>query len=624
MIPQTFVQELLNRVDIVEVIGRYVPLKKGGANFIGLCPFHSEKSPSFTVSQIKQFYHCFGCGANGTAVTFLMEQGGLGFIEAVEDLANSVGLNVPREMSMNGVKEKTSQRKEILRLVDVMNCASNYYRRQLRTATLAIDYLKGRGLTGGIAAKFGLGYAPNSWQNLAAAFQDYRSDLLMEAGLVIDGDKMTRNDGLNRRYDRFRDRIIFPIRNAKGQVIGFGGRIMGNGEPKYLNSPETSLFSKGNELYGLFEARSGIRDAGYALVVEGYMDVVTLAQAGFRNALATLGTACTSMHVQKLLRQTETVVFSFDGDTPGRRAARRAMETCLPHAGDNCSFKFLFLPAEHDPDSFIRKFGAKVFSEKVNEAIPLSQFLIAEVLKGKEMHQPEGRARAFFEAKPLLQALPTNTLRSQILKEFSARAGIPLEDVINLCQLPAQPRIKNYNKALIKPEKRPVVNTARRILQNLLMYPLIANNLTDDEAQQLKVVKDYSEIFQEILKLCQDMGTQADFRYLSDLLRTSPNFATYEDVLREIMSFDENVRDLVLSSSEDEIQLDKRQEQLHLRLVEVRSAIRKLRYDGLCEALDRLYKQGSLTPEEMCHAAALSRERNELKRQLFSNNIGYS
>lgn len=331
MIPHSFLQDLLNRVDIVDVVGRYVQLKKGGANFMGLCPFHNEKSPSFTVSPTKQFYHCFGCGAHGTAIGFLMEHAGLTFPEAVQELAQSVGLTVPHEPSpmrggggsSDGHAPPAASKSVTTALSDVMQTACDYYRKQLRGAPNAIQYLKRRGLTGEIALRFGLGYAPDGWQNLEAAFDDYRHDSLVDAGLVIVSEKTDAN-GVARRYDRFRERIMFPIRNVKGQVIGFGGRVLDGGEPKYLNSPETPLFNKGSELYGLFEARLAIREHKYALVVEGYMDVVALAQLGFPNAVATLGTACTPIHVQKLLRQTDTVVFSFDGDAAGRRAARRA------------------------------------------------------------------------------------------------------------------------------------------------------------------------------------------------------------------------------------------------------------------------------------------------------------
>lgn len=347
MIPPSFLQDLLNRVDIVDVVGRYVQLKKGGANFMGLCPFHNEKSPSFTVSPTKQFYHCFGCGAHGTAIGFLMEHVGSSFPEAVNELAQSVGLTVPNEPSPgyggggSGGYAPAASKAVTTALSEVMQTACDFYRKQLRSAPVAIQYLKKRGLTGEIAARFGLGYAPDGWQNLEAAFPNYRDDSLVESGLVIVSEKSDAQ-GQNRRYDRFRERIMFPIRNVKGQVIGFGGRVLDGGEPKYLNSPETPLFNKGSELYGLFEARLAIREQHYVLVVEGYMDVVALAQLGFQNAVATLGTACTPIHVQKLMRQTDTVIFSFDGDSAGRRAARRALDACLPHAADNRTIRFLF------------------------------------------------------------------------------------------------------------------------------------------------------------------------------------------------------------------------------------------------------------------------------------------
>ena len=319
-IPQPFLQELLARVDVVEVVGRYVQLKKGGANYMGLCPFHGEKSPSFSVSPSKQFFHCFGCGKNGNAIGFLMEHSGMNFVEAVKDLAQSVGMSVPDEdLSPQDRAKAAEQRQKQATLTDVLEKAGEAYRKHLKAAPKAIDYLKGRGLSGEVAKDFGLGYAPEGWRSLASVFPDYQDPLLVESGLVI----LNQEDGADeKRYDRFRDRIMFPIRNVKGECIGFGGRVLFEGTPKYLNSPETPVFSKGRELYGLFEARNALRDAGYVLVTEGYMDVVALAQLGFPNAVATLGTACTSDHVQKLFRFTDNVVFSFDGDSAGRRAAR--------------------------------------------------------------------------------------------------------------------------------------------------------------------------------------------------------------------------------------------------------------------------------------------------------------
>ncbi|MEK7842590.1 MAG: DNA primase, partial [Pseudomonadota bacterium] len=330
MIPQSFIQDLLNRIDIVDVIERHVPLKKAGTNYSACCPFHSEKTPSFTVSPTKQFYHCFGCGAHGSAVGFMMEYGGLNFIEAVNDLADRVGMQVPQQqpesrpgMAASGGQSTGNSSQD---LFEVMNTATRFYREQLKHSESAIAYLKKRGLTGETAARFAIGYAPAGWQNLAAVFPDYQAkmptDPLVEAGLVIEND-----DG--KRYDRFRDRIMFPILNQKGMIVGFGGRVLEQGEPKYLNSPETPLFEKGRELYNLFGARKAIREAGRVVVVEGYMDVVALSQHGIDYAVAALGTATTPYHVQKLLRQTDDVVFCFDGDNAGRKAAWRALENSL-------------------------------------------------------------------------------------------------------------------------------------------------------------------------------------------------------------------------------------------------------------------------------------------------------
>ena len=355
MIPTDFIQTLLSRVDIVEVIDRYVPLKKAGANYVACCPFHNEKSPSFSVSPSKQFYHCFGCGAHGTAVGFLMEYGGKAFPDAVEELARDAGMEVPR-IERPGEREKRDEAQD---LNEILLAAARYYRAQLKDAPRAIDYLKGRGLTGEIAARFGIGYSPDAWQGLATVFPKYDAPELDAAGLVINGDG-------GKRYDRFRDRVMFPIHDSRGRVIGFGGRVMGAGEPKYLNSPETPVFSKGRELYGLYLARNAIRDAGRAVVVEGYMDVVALAQHGVEYAVATLGTATTPTHVQKLFRLTDTVVFCFDGDNAGRKAAWRALENTLAVLADGKNAVFLFLPDGEDPDDFVRKRGRAAF-EKAQE-----------------------------------------------------------------------------------------------------------------------------------------------------------------------------------------------------------------------------------------------------------------
>lgn len=432
-IPDSFIQDVLARVDIVDVVGRTVQLKKGGANLLGLCPFHGEKTPSFTVSPAKQFYHCFGCGAHGDAIRFLMEHSGLGFVDAVRELAQQVGLKLP-QVEVDAAEQARADAAQTQRrsLTQILERAADHYRQQLKSSPRAIEYLKRRGLTGAIARDFGLGYAPEGWRGLASVFPDYADALLVDSGLVI---VQGEDPAESRRYDRFRDRIMFPIRSPRGEVIGFGGRVLDGGEPKYLNSPETPVFVKGRELYGLFEARDAIRRQGHALVVEGYMDVVALAQAGLGHAVATLGTACTAEHVQKLLRFTDHVVFSFDGDAAGRRAAGRALEAALPHVSDLRSFRFLFLPPEHDPDSFVREHGREAFDQAVAAALPLSRMLLDKAGEGADLATAEGRARLLAQARPLWQAMPPVALRTQILAEIAQAARLGVDELSRLWKL---------------------------------------------------------------------------------------------------------------------------------------------------------------------------------------------
>ena len=430
MIPQSFIQDLLTRIEILEVVGNRVQLKKKGANYWACCPFHSEKTPSFSVNPAKQFYHCFGCGRSGSAISFLMDYSGLTYPEAIEELARGIGVPVPHDGPQISKEQRVEKQAKTLALTEVMSRADGFYRRQLRGALDAIDYLKGRGLTGEIAARFGLGYAPDSWTPLQQCFERYEAKELTESGLVID--RSDEGDGRTKRYDRFRGRIMFPIRNERGQVIGFGGRVLDKSEPKYLNSPETPLFSKGNELYGLFEARMAIREAKYALVVEGYMDVVALSQLGFPQAVATLGTACTEMHVRKLFRHTDHIVFSFDGDTAGRHAAERAMESSLKLVDDAHRVSFLFLPPEHDPDSFIRELGPEAFERAVAGAMPLSSFLMQQILQGADLDSMEGRAAMLGRARPRCSVMKRSALRVQIVRKLIDLAKMPENDVLPL------------------------------------------------------------------------------------------------------------------------------------------------------------------------------------------------
>jgi DNA primase len=456
-IPQSFIQELLARADVVDIVGRYVQLKKGGANFMGLCPFHGEKSPSFSVSPAKQFYHCFGCGKNGNAISFLMDHAGMTFVEAVKDLAQQYGLQVPEDDVSPQDRAKAAQmREQQATLTSVLEKAGQAYIKHLRASEKAIAYFKGRGLSGEIAKTFGLGYAPEGWRSLASVFPDYNDPLLVESGLVIAGEPGEENaQGEAKRYDRFRDRVMFPIRNVKGECIGFGGRVLGDEKPKYLNSPETPVFSKGRELYGLFEARTALREHGYALVTEGYMDVVALAQLGFANAVATLGTACTADHVQKLFRFTDSVVFSFDGDSAGRRAARKALDAALPFATDVRTVKFLFLPAEHDPDSYIREHGREGFAAYISKAVPLSRFMLEAAAEGCDLDTAEGRAHMASNARPLWSLLPDGALKRQLLAEIADKVLIDIRDLMQLWQPAAAGQKGGNTKSNYKNNSRP-------------------------------------------------------------------------------------------------------------------------------------------------------------------------
>jgi DNA primase len=469
MIPQSFIQDLLGRVDIVEVIDRYVKLKRAGANYTACCPFHSEKSPSFTVSPTKQFYHCFGCGAHGTAVGFLMEYGGMGFVEAVKDLAQGVGMKVPEEQRSENERRRAEQGET---LHEVLLRAAQHYRNQLKDAPQAIAYLKKRGLSGDIAKRFGIGYAPDEWQNLAAAFTDYDGPMLASAGLV-----KQKEDG--KRYDVFRGRVMFPIVDVRGNVIGFGGRVIGDGEPKYLNSPETPVFEKGRELYGLYQGRRAIRDAGRAVVVEGYMDVVALAQSGVEYAVATLGTATTPLHVQKLLRQTDEIVFCFDGDNAGRKAAWRALENSLAFLADGKQLKFLFLPEGEDPDTFVRQHGKSAFETLLDKgAVPLSRFLINELTGRVDLSTAEGRAKCVHEAKPLLKLMQPNALRMQLVRELAEKTRLSPEEVAQLCELSGAADARARSPEPPRVPRKPVTPLARQVLRALVSNPICAGKLT--------------------------------------------------------------------------------------------------------------------------------------------------
>lgn len=463
MIPRDFIDQLLSRVDIVDIIDRRVPLKKAGQNYQACCPFHAEKSPSFTVSPTKQFYHCFGCGAHGTAIGFLMEYSGLSFVDAIKSLADEVGLKVPEDSSFQPRPQAGPD------LTQIMLKAALFYKEQLKASPRAIAYLKKRGLTGQIAARFGLGYAPAQSTVLKQIFDPYDAPELAAAGLVIDGDRG--------RYDRFRDRIMFPIRNVKGQVIAFGGRILDQGEPKYLNSPETPLFHKGSEIYGLFEARQAIREAGMALVVEGYMDVVALAQFDIHYAVATLGTATTPIHARTLLRQTDRLYYCFDGDNAGRKAAWRALENTLEALSDGKEVFFLFLPEGEDPDSWVRTNGKEAFENLLRrEAVPLSAFLVRELAREANLATGEGKAKMLKEATPLLQKISAPLLSALIQRQIGETLGMRPDEISALVN-PAAKRKWQQNGAPLPASGRVQPSIYRIMARALMLRPELARKI---------------------------------------------------------------------------------------------------------------------------------------------------
>lgn len=515
MIPESFVQDLIARVDIVDLIDSYVPLKKAGANYAACCPFHSEKTPSFTVSPSKQFYHCFGCGAHGTAIGFVMEYQGLGFVDAVKELAGRAGMQMPEDERGPYHKQEHGQ---VRNLVEVMARTAAYYKEQLKRSPKAIDYLKQRGLTGEIAAKFGIGYAPDGWQNLKAVFPDYDASELKTAGLVKESDE-------GRRYDLFRDRIMIPIVNQKGDIIAFGGRVIGQGEPKYLNSPETPLFEKGREMFGLPQARQALRETNVAVVVEGYMDVIALAQHGVGNAVATLGTATTAIHVQKLLRQVDRIVFCFDGDNAGRKAAWRALENALEALADNKSIGFVFLPEEDDPDSFVRSQGKEAFERRVKEAMPLSDFMLRELALRCDLTSSEGKAKLIYEAKPLLVKLPTPLLRLQLVKRLAEASGFAQAEVERLCDL------KSYVPAPPPKAKRSAPSLTRHLLRLVLQTPELARRLPVDllpEAPERKALA-------LLHRLVSENAEALSYATLRERLRGASEEALIEQMAAEIL-----------------------------------------------------------------------------------------
>lgn len=595
MIPQSFIHDLLNRADIVDAIDRHVPLKKAGVNYIACCPFHNEKTPSFTVSQTKQFYHCFGCGAHGNAISFLIEYSGLSFVEAVNALAASMGMQVPiqqetapaAQSGSNGhshlIDGQYSSEISTHDLLDVLQKAARFYREQLKTSETAIAYLKKRGLSGKTAARFSIGYAPSGWQSLETVFTDYKSEitknLLTKAGLVITNDE-------GKQYDRFRDRVMFPILNQKGQIIGFGGRVLDHGEPKYLNSPETILFEKSQELYNLFSARRAIRDARCVVVVEGYMDVIALSQHDIDYAVAALGTATTSFHIQKLLRHTDNIVFCFDGDQAGRKAAWRALENSLPQLMDGKVLSFLFLPEGEDPDSYVTQFGKEAFERQLKQAMPLSDFFFKELSSRINLQTSEGRARLISEAKPLLQQVRAPALSLMLLKRLAELSGVDRNELSTLLQLPVK-RAPTGRARENAPRKQPVTPYHWLILMLLYnpgaVYKLEKSLLAgcDGNSEEIIALKTLVEFLDSHPNLIESKSMPSLLIYLQD----SPYRPLLESIESETLEWGDTI-DLEAEFSGALIKLQ--QMQRNKRMTELHSKSLNMLTDEEKKELQRL------------------------------------
>ncbi len=598
MIPESFIQELLSRIDIVEVINKVSPLKRTGKNFMCCCPFHKEKTPSFSVSQQKQFFKCFGCGASGNVIGFLMRYEGLSYPEAIRKLAESIGMTVPE------TPRDRETRTRVRSLTDMMKAASDYYSASLKTNTRTIEYLKQRGITGETAARFALGYSPDAWQPLKDVFGDqYASKDLEEeggCGLVIhNGDK---------RYDRFRGRLMFPIRNPRGQVIAFGARTLnGDEHPKYLNSPETALYHKSREIYGLYEASASIREKHRAIVCEGYMDVIQLSQAGFTEACAALGTAVTAEHVQKLLRAVDTVYFSFDGDSAGQHALRRALEAALPVVEDDQEIRFVVLPPEHDPDSLIKEKGAQAFEDELQKSLTLTQYFVRTVSQGKDLGTAEGRSQFVAESKPLIVSMRSAPiLRKQLVGELAMHARMSPDEIERLCGIASVRKLPAANPATgmhfdarrnrsyggFTPRKpffgtggepvslAPTSDIRERLLQNLLNYPALAMEFSSRIEEEF--VGSEAEAAREILEVWRTVTADEEPLLQSQLilerLQSSRYYAHYCDlVAREmVLQTPENAARVEVELTFDRLELLRIESNLMQATLEAKPDIQRI------------------------------------------------
>ena len=522
MIPESFINELLNRIDVVDIIDKRVPLKKTGANFVACCPFHQEKTPSFSVSPSKQFYHCFGCGAHGSAISFLIDHDGLNFIDAIHELAKVVGLKVP-----NQVDEKPEKKKENIVLEDSLILAKKYYQARLKASPEAIKYLKSRGLTGEIAKQFSIGFAPGGWNNLNEVFKDYDNDVLIKSGLINKNEK-------GKRYDRFRNRIMFPIYNAKGQLVGFGGRVIDEKDsPKYYNSPETSLFQKSYELYGLLAARKSIRDKGYVLVVEGYMDVVSLAQHGISNAVATLGTATTSFHIQKLIRYTSEIIFCFDGDEAGKSAAWRAMQNSLASVTDEVQLKFLFLSEQHDPDSYVRENSKEKFEKLAKDATPLSEYVVHYLTKKNDLTSQEDRVKFLNSVEPILNNIASLKLTFLLKKRISELLNLTIDELDKVINVKSKENTKPSSKNI----PREATSVVRRFISLLISDPSSVEENDKDIAWGDSLDEQLARACITKVLMDQNHNTASIFHFLNN--QFDSDFV--DEIKSQVLNFDEKI-----------------------------------------------------------------------------------
>lgn len=595
MIEQSFIQELLNRVDIVDIISRHLPLKKAGANFTACCPFHNEKTPSFSVSPTKQFYHCFGCGRHGNAINFLMEHSGLNFVEAVEDLAAHVGVRIPVQETGRKASTEAKDRQHIIEsksfsseLHAVMKVAAKYYCAQLKQSNQAVAYLKARGVTGETALRFRIGYAPLAWQNLAGVLKDYPVNdpdhVLVRAGLVI-----TRDDGKN--YDRFRHRIMFPILDRKKNVVGFGGRALDGKEPKYLNSPETSLFTKGHELYNLVFASAAIRKAGRVIVVEGYMDVVMLSQNGIEYVVATLGTATTEIHIRKLLRYTDEIIFCFDGDEAGKKAAWRALETSLSQLKDGKEIRFLFLPDQEDPDSYVCKYGKEAFETLQTKALSLSVFLCSTLCDQIDLETSEGRTRLIKQAGALLTQIEAPIFAHMLMQRISELARV---DQSQLSVFLKHKKKKNELRAYRPKIARTLsVTPYRRLIQILLHAPEYVKKLDRTLLVSIGDANSQEEVF--LTELVNSLDMPSDSSAGLDVVTIMQFFdgSPHKALLREI------VEDMPISEADWNIEAE---------------------FSGAVARLARMHQKRRITELHSRSLASLTtEERKELQRLMLSS-----